>query len=227
MGLSNYVPSSRIHQTGICTSSTRPTSPYEGQTIYETDTNRFLHWTGTSWELVGAPVESPTFTGTVTIPTLSVTNTSSMSNTLSFPWSGTNIDATGTVKGNGAVVQLVANSQGASDLTSQGTIGTVTISPKYSTSTMLVWINYHAYKYNTTAAVNNYYRLRNATSGVVIRENPYLTYSSPEYMFQGVVSGTQAAGSTSSRQYSFLVDADGASRMYFYWTTMYAMEIAS
>jgi hypothetical protein len=141
--------------------------------------------------------------------------------------SATTIDATGTVKGSGSIVQFVSNSQGSSDLSSQGTIGTVTITPKYSNSTMLVWINYHAYKYNSNSAVNNVYSLRNATSGVAIRGNDYLVYSSPEYMFQGVVSGTQSAGSTTSRQYSFLVNADGASRIYFYWTTMYAMEIAA
>lgn len=34
---------------GICTSSNRPTSPYEGQVIYETDTDRALVWGGSSW----------------------------------------------------------------------------------------------------------------------------------------------------------------------------------
>lgn len=141
--------------------------------------------------------------------------------------SAAGISTGGTVKGNGSVVQLVSNNTGATDLLSQAYIGTVTITPKYSTSNILVWINYHAYKYNSTAGVNNYYRLRNITSGVIIRENPYLTYSSPEYMFQGLISGIQAAGSTSSRQYGLQVDAGGTSdRMYFYWTTMYAMEIA-
>lgn len=35
--------------TIICTSSTRPASPFEGQTIYETDTKRELRWSGTAW----------------------------------------------------------------------------------------------------------------------------------------------------------------------------------
>ncbi len=227
MAVSNYIPSSRIHQTGVCTSSTRPTSPYEGQTIYETDTNRFLHWTGTSWELIGAPVQSPTFTGTVTIPTLSVTGTSSMSNTLSFPWSGTNINATGTVKGNGSVVQFVKTDHGPYDLTSSSYIASATMSPKYSTSTMYVWVNYHAYKYNATEAVNNTYQLHHV-GGDNIRQNSYLVYSSPQYMFQGVVSGTIAAGSTSSRTYAFYVNASGsADRIYFYWLSFYVMEIAT
>ena len=49
MGLSNYVPSSRISQAGVCTSTTRPVSPYEGQIIYETDTDILQLWTGTQW----------------------------------------------------------------------------------------------------------------------------------------------------------------------------------
>jgi hypothetical protein len=49
MGLSNYLPNSRINQPGVCTSSTRPASPYEGQVIYETDTDRVLVWNNSAW----------------------------------------------------------------------------------------------------------------------------------------------------------------------------------
>lgn len=34
---------------GVCTSTTRPSSPYEGQTIYETDTDNVLVWNGSTW----------------------------------------------------------------------------------------------------------------------------------------------------------------------------------
>lgn len=34
---------------GVCTSSTRPASPFEGQMIYETDTDRVLAWNGSAW----------------------------------------------------------------------------------------------------------------------------------------------------------------------------------
>ena len=56
---------------GVCTSSTRPGSPYVGQIIYETDTTLAKVWDGSAW--VDTPpgkanVASPTFTGTVTIP---------------------------------------------------------------------------------------------------------------------------------------------------------------
>lgn len=175
-----------------------------------------------------SPTASPTFTGTATIPTLSVTGTSSMSNTLSFPWSGTNINATGTLKGNGAVVQFVKTDHGPYDLTSSAYVASATISPKYATSTMYVWVNYHTYKYNSTEGVNNAYQLLNVNASTVIRGNNYLTYSSPQYMFQGVVSGTQAAGSTNSRTYGFYVNASGSvDRIYFYWLSFYVMEIAA
>lgn len=49
MGLSNYIPSSRIAQSGVCTSSTRPATPFEGQMIYETDTDKVLVWNGSAW----------------------------------------------------------------------------------------------------------------------------------------------------------------------------------
>lgn len=49
-----------------CTSTTRPTIPFRGQTVFETDTNRMVYWNGTQW-LVG--LED---TGWVTLTTPSV-----------------------------------------------------------------------------------------------------------------------------------------------------------
>ena len=62
---------------GVCTSTTRPGSPYVGQIIYETDTTLTKVWTGSAW--VDTPpgkanVASPTFTGTVTASTINSTN---------------------------------------------------------------------------------------------------------------------------------------------------------
>jgi len=34
---------------GVCTSTTRPQAPFEGQMIYETDTDKVLVWNGTAW----------------------------------------------------------------------------------------------------------------------------------------------------------------------------------
>ena len=41
----------------VVTSTTRPSSPYTGQIIYETDTALTLVWDGDSWEAAGGTVE--------------------------------------------------------------------------------------------------------------------------------------------------------------------------
>jgi hypothetical protein len=40
---------------GVCTSGTRPTAPYEGQQIYETDTDKTLVWSGSAWLYLSTP----------------------------------------------------------------------------------------------------------------------------------------------------------------------------
>lgn len=54
MGLSSQLAASSLARPGVCTSSTRPASPYNGQLIYETDTRKVYIYNGTSW------VEQPT-----------------------------------------------------------------------------------------------------------------------------------------------------------------------
>jgi hypothetical protein len=39
---------------GVCTSTTRPSGPYEGQMIYETDTDMVAIWNGTTWRYISA-----------------------------------------------------------------------------------------------------------------------------------------------------------------------------
>ena len=41
-------------RTGVCTSTNRPTTPYEGQMIYETDTDVVAVWNGTAWRNIAA-----------------------------------------------------------------------------------------------------------------------------------------------------------------------------
>lgn len=38
---------------GVCTSATRPTNPYVGQQIFETNTLRTYTWDGTQWSRIG------------------------------------------------------------------------------------------------------------------------------------------------------------------------------
>jgi hypothetical protein len=49
MPITNYLPSSRLIQPGVCTSTTRPASPFEGQAIYETDTDLMFIYNGAIW----------------------------------------------------------------------------------------------------------------------------------------------------------------------------------
>lgn len=51
MGISNV---SNGLRSGVCTSSTRPTAPYEGQMIYETDTDLVRLWNGTTWYTIAS-----------------------------------------------------------------------------------------------------------------------------------------------------------------------------
>jgi hypothetical protein len=45
-------------QPAVCTSTTRPAAPYEGQMIYETDTNRLVLYNGSSWVYI-ADTDTP------------------------------------------------------------------------------------------------------------------------------------------------------------------------
>lgn len=52
MPLSNYLPPSRLIQPGVCTSTTLPAAPYNGQVIYETDTGKTKVWNGSAWIVI-------------------------------------------------------------------------------------------------------------------------------------------------------------------------------
>ena len=50
MGISNTIPPSRLIQPGVvANTAARPTSPFTGQAIYQTDTDEVLYYNGTSW----------------------------------------------------------------------------------------------------------------------------------------------------------------------------------
>lgn len=68
MSISQQIGAASMVKWGVCTSTTRPQSPYHGQHIYETDTNLQYVWNGSAWVNNYASSASPTFTGTVTIP---------------------------------------------------------------------------------------------------------------------------------------------------------------
>lgn len=71
MGISNVGSGLR---SGVCTSTTRPSAPYEGQMIYETDTNRVLVWDNAAWVMI-ADTDTPPGLQLVATKTLSGTST--------------------------------------------------------------------------------------------------------------------------------------------------------
>lgn len=77
MGISNLSTGLR---PGVCTSTTRPSTPFEGQMIYETDTNRVLVYEGAAWVMI-ADTDTPpgmvlikTQTIGTTVASITVTN---------------------------------------------------------------------------------------------------------------------------------------------------------
>ena len=71
---------------GVCTSSNRPVTPFEGQMIYETDTDMLGVWNGSSWRYFAS---SATTNGSV-LQVQSTTKTDTFSHT-----SATFVDVTG------------------------------------------------------------------------------------------------------------------------------------
>lgn len=59
MPLSSVVGADSIIKPGVCTSTTRPASPYDGQVIYETDTDRCLVYNGTGWVQLSTGTANP------------------------------------------------------------------------------------------------------------------------------------------------------------------------
>ena len=82
MGISNTIPPSRLIQPGVCTSSTNPTSPFEGQMIYETDTDLLKIWNGTAWIVVNSGTTTYEFVQTIYYTTVGTATFSKAS----YPW---------------------------------------------------------------------------------------------------------------------------------------------
>jgi hypothetical protein len=59
MPFSSVLGASTVIKPGVCTSSTRPASPFDGQVIYETDTDRTLVYNGTGWVFLSTSRANP------------------------------------------------------------------------------------------------------------------------------------------------------------------------
>ena len=75
MPLSSVVGAQSIVKPGVCTSSTRPASPYDGQVIYETDTDKTLVYNGSGWVQLS--------TGTANFPGLELVKTQTIGSAVS------------------------------------------------------------------------------------------------------------------------------------------------
>jgi hypothetical protein len=72
MPFSSVLGSSSVIKPGVCTSSTRPSVPYEGQLIYETDTDLVKSYSGSAWATVGPSTGGMTLISTTTLTGASV-----------------------------------------------------------------------------------------------------------------------------------------------------------
>lgn len=60
MGISNQIPNSRIAQAGVVPdTANRPASPYEGQMLYQKDTNQVLVYDGSAWVAPNSGTANP------------------------------------------------------------------------------------------------------------------------------------------------------------------------
>lgn len=130
MPLSSVLGASSAIRPGVVTSSTRPSVPYTGQTIYETDTSKLLIYNGSSWNVAGITGSIQTVTKTdafsttstsfvdVTGLSVSITPTSSASRILvlfsiSMAGSTTNDKYANLVRGSTAIAQSTGASNNA------------------------------------------------------------------------------------------------------------------
>lgn len=59
MPLSSTNAAQSIVRPGVCTSATRPASPFDGQVIYETDTDKTLVYNGSGWVFLSTSRANP------------------------------------------------------------------------------------------------------------------------------------------------------------------------
>lgn len=60
MGITNNIPPSRLIQPGVIdNTAARPASPFEGQCIFQKDTDQLLVWNGTAWVMPNKPAQNP------------------------------------------------------------------------------------------------------------------------------------------------------------------------
>jgi hypothetical protein len=60
MGISQQIGASSLIKPGVIDNiAARPASPYEGQVIFQKDTDQLLVWNGTAWVIPNSPAQNP------------------------------------------------------------------------------------------------------------------------------------------------------------------------
>lgn len=105
MGITQQIGASSLIKPGVIdNTAARPASPYEGQMVYEKDTDTLLIWNGTAWRYIAAA--TPT-NGTVLQVVTATTSTEATNSTSTY--ADTNLTATITPKSSSSkiLVQVV------------------------------------------------------------------------------------------------------------------------
>jgi hypothetical protein len=148
----------------ICTSTTRPGTPFSGQLIFETNTDKFLVWTGSVWEeSVG---------GAETLNDLTDVTITSAANNQLLRYDGTNWVNTALASAQlptGTVLQVLSAARTTSFTTASATFGdwtdiTISITPRATSSKVLVFLNATRVTSNQNNAVTDMEIMRVATS---------------------------------------------------------------
>ena len=96
MGLSQQIGASSLIRPGVIDSSAqRPASPYEGQVIFQKDTDQMLVWNGTAWVIPNAPAQNPMGLELITPVSVAGTGVSLSGTTVTYTASTTNISVNG------------------------------------------------------------------------------------------------------------------------------------
>lgn len=119
MPLSSVVGAQSIIRPGVCTSSTRPASPYDGQVIYETDTNLVRVWNGTAWKTLSY---SDYTNGTVLQVVSAEYSTQTSSSTTTYADTGLTLAITPSSTSSKVLVQIT-QSYGRDDGNSLNSVG--------------------------------------------------------------------------------------------------------
>lgn len=146
MSFSAILGASSAIRPGVVTSSTRPSVPFDGQLIYETDTDKLLVYNGSSWATAGISGNIQTVTKTDSFSTTSTSfvDITGLSVSITPTSSASRILVLFSLAGSGSTTNDVyANLVRGSTAIAQSTSGTSANSTFYmfrsSASALLTW----------------------------------------------------------------------------------------